>query len=63
MSVKKEGRINAFIPSPQQNVAVPVADARFNQKKQFELDFKDWIDEQNMQFECQGLWCDDLRSW
>ncbi len=39
-------------------------DASSNQKKtQFESEYKDWIDEQNMQFEHQGLWCDDSRLW
>lgn len=63
MSIKKEGRINTFMPSPQQNVAVPAADVDRNQKKQFESGYKDWVDEQNTLFERQGLWCADLRVW
>jgi hypothetical protein len=62
MPIKKDGRINTFITSAQQTEAVLAPDVRCNQKKQFELDFKDWIDEQNMQFEHRGLWCDDSRA-
>ena len=62
MPIKKDGRINTFITSAQQTEAVLTPDVRCNQKKQFELDFKDWIDEQNMQFEHRGLWCDDSRA-
>ena len=63
MSIKKDDRINGFINSAQQTEAVLAPDVSCNQKTQFESDYKDWIDEQNMQFEYQGLWCDDLRSW
>jgi hypothetical protein len=62
MPIKKDGRINTFITSAQQIEAVLAPDVRCNQKKQFELDYKDWIDEQNMQFEHRGLWCDDSRT-
>ena len=62
MPIKKDGRINTFLTSAQQTEAVLAPDVRCNQKKQFELDFKDWIDEQNMQFEHRGLWCDDSRA-
>ena len=63
MPIKKDGRIKAFITSAQQTEAVQAPDVSCNQKKQFESDYKDWIDETNMQFEYQGLWCDDFRSW
>jgi hypothetical protein len=63
MPIKKDGRIKAFITSAQQTEAVLAPDVSSNQKKQFESDYKDWIDEQNMQFEHQGLWCDDSRLW
>jgi hypothetical protein len=63
MPIKKDGRFKAFITSAQQTVAVLDPDVSCNQKKQFESGHKDWINDQNMQFEHQGLWCDDLRSW
>ena len=64
MPIKKDGRIKAFITSAQQKEAVPALDVGFNKKKmQFESDYKDWINGQNMQFEHQGLWCDDSRLW
>ncbi len=64
MHTKKDGRINPTILSTAQLEAIPACDASCNQKKmQFESDYKDWVDEQNAQFEHQGLWCDDLRVW
>ncbi|MDP3122767.1 hypothetical protein [Polynucleobacter sp.] len=64
MSIKKDDRINGFINSAHQKEAVPALDVGFNKKKmQFESDYKDWINGQNMQFEYQGLWCDDSRLW
>jgi len=64
MDIKKDGRINPIIFSTRQVGNILPCDASFNQKKtQFESEYKDWIDEQNMQFEHQGLWCDDSRLW
>jgi hypothetical protein len=64
MSIKKDDRINGFINSAHQKEAVPALDVGCNKKKmQFESDYKDWINGQNMQFEHQGLWCDDSRLW
>jgi hypothetical protein len=64
MDIKKDGRINPTIFSTWQLGVILDCDANRNQKKmQFESEYKDWIDEQNMQFEHQGLWCDDSRPW
>jgi hypothetical protein len=64
MDIKKDGRINPTIFSTLQAGNILACDASGNQKKmQFESEYKDWIDEQNMQFEHQGLWCDDSRLW
>jgi hypothetical protein len=64
MSIKKDDRSNGFINSAHQKKVEPALDVGCNQKKmQFESDYKDWIDEQNMQFDHQGLWCDDSRPW
>jgi hypothetical protein len=64
MDIKKESRINLAIFSTLQVGNILACDASGNQKKmQFESEYKDWIDEQNMQFEHQGLWCDDSRLW
>jgi hypothetical protein len=64
MDIKKDGRINPTIFSAWQVGNIMACDASSNQKKmQFESEYKDWIDEQNMQFEHQGLWCDDSRLW
>jgi hypothetical protein len=64
MDTKKDGRINPTIFSTLQVGNILSCDASSNQKKmQFESEYKDWIDEQNMQFEHQDLWCDDLRLW
>jgi hypothetical protein len=64
MHIKKGDRINPTIFSTRQVEARLTCDASCNQKKmQFESEYKDWIDVQNMQFEHQGLWCDDSRPW
>ena len=64
MDIKKDGRINPTIFSTQQVGNILACDASSNQKKmQFESEYKDWIDEQNKQFEHQALWCDDSRLW
>ena len=64
MDIKKDGRINPTIFFTRQVGNVMACDSSSNQKKmQFESEYKDWIDEQNMQFEHQGLWCDDSRLW
>jgi hypothetical protein len=64
MDIKKDGRINPTIFSTPQVGNILPCDASGNQKKmQFESEYKDWIDEQNMQFEHQSLWCDDSRPW
>lgn len=64
MSIKKDDRINGCINSAHQKGAVLALDVSCNKKKmQFESDYKNWIDEQNMQFEHLGLWCDDSRLW
>ena len=64
MDTKKDGRINPTIFSTLQVGNILSYDASSNQKKmQFESEYKDWIDEQNKQFEHQALWCDDSRLW
>ncbi len=64
MSIKKDDRINGFINSAHQKEDVLALDVSCNKKKmQFESDYKNWIDEQNMQFVHLGLWCDDSRLW
>jgi hypothetical protein len=64
MSIIKDDRINGFINSAHQREAVPALNVGCNKKKmQFESDYKDWINGQNMQLEYQGLWCDDSRLW
>ena len=64
MHFKKDDHINPTIFSTGQVEAILACDTSCNQKKmQFESECKDWIDDQNMQFEHQGLWCDDSRSW
>jgi hypothetical protein len=64
MHFKKDGRINPTIFSTEKAEAILACDTSCNQKKmQFESEYKDWIEDQNMQFEHQGLWCDDSRSW
>jgi hypothetical protein len=64
MHFKKDGRINPTIFSTEQVKGILTCDTSCNQKKmQFESEYKNWIDDQNMQFEHQGLWCDDSRSW
>ncbi|CAM3797928.1 MULTISPECIES: type II toxin-antitoxin system Phd/YefM family antitoxin [Polynucleobacter] len=62
--VQKDGRIDTVIMSAQQFDALLAADVNRDQKKkQFESDYKYWIDEQNARFERHGLWCDDMRTW
>ena len=64
MHIKKDDRSNFTIFSTGQVEARLACDTSCNQKKmQFESEYKDWIDEQNTQFEHQDLWCDDSRLW
>ena len=62
--VEKDGRIDTVIISAQQFESMRTSDSGHDQKKkQFESDYKHWINEQNTQFERHGLWCDDVRTW
>lgn len=62
--VEKDGRIDTVILSAQQFESMRTSDSGQDQKKkQFESDYKLWINEQNTQFERHGLWCDDVRAW
>ncbi len=64
--VEKDGRLDSVIMSfesfqslkPDQ---VPVSFAE--RKRQFDEQYKDWLDAQNAQHETHGLWCDGMVAW
>ena len=62
--VEKDGRVDTVILSHQEFEALTSAKLAMPQRKrQFDLDHKEWLNEQNARFEKHGLWCDDMRIW
>jgi PHD/YefM family antitoxin component YafN of YafNO toxin-antitoxin module len=64
--VEKDGRIDSVILSAQQFEALKATDqvkSLAARQKAFNHTHKAWIEEQNVRFEKNGLWCDDLRVW
>jgi hypothetical protein len=43
--------------------AMKVAKSMTQRKKEFRETYKDWIAEQQAQFDQHGLWCDGLVTW
>lgn len=64
--VEKGGKPDSVIVSFEEFSVL--SDARAQQtlaqrRRAFNETYKDWLDEQNQQFEKHGLWCDGLVSW
>jgi PHD/YefM family antitoxin component YafN of YafNO toxin-antitoxin module len=64
--VEKDGRIETVILSLEQFEAlgnIKNDQSLSSRRKQFEERYGAWLNQQNMQFDEVGLWCDDLRVW
>lgn len=64
--VEKDGRIDSVILSAQQFEALKATDhvkSLAARQKAFNHTHKAWIEEQNIRYEKNGLWFDELRVW
>jgi hypothetical protein len=60
----RDGRVDSVILSAKKSEeAIAVNLNQSHKKNPFESDYADWLKEQNIRFEKQGLWCDDISVW
>jgi prevent-host-death family protein len=64
--IEKAGRPHSVVISNERYEELLKAEAGESlaqRKRQFNAQYKDWIAEQNRQFEARGVWNDELRLW
>ena len=64
--IEKDGRLDSVIVSFDTFQALQQAQAPVSfedRKREFEEEYKDWIDAQNAHHASQGLWCEGLVAW
>lgn len=64
--VEKGGRVDSVILSVEQFEALKASrppKSMEQRRMEFNEQYKDWIAEQNRQFDAHGLWCDGVVAW